>query len=49
MAGRWNSKGNRAVYMSEKRSLAVVEILAHLSDGLPDKYVLGSAELGRYP
>ena len=31
--------------MSEKRSLAVVEILAHLSDVLPDKDVLGSADI----
>jgi RES domain-containing protein len=43
--GRWNSKGNRVVYMSENRSLAVLEILAHLSDVLPDKYVFGSADL----
>lgn len=43
--GRWNSKGARVVYMSENRSLAVLEILAHLSDVLPDKYVLGSADL----
>jgi hypothetical protein len=33
------------VYMSENRSLAVLEILVHLSDVLPDKYVLGSADL----
>lgn len=31
--------------MSENRSLAVLEILVHLSDVLPDKYVLGSADL----
>ena len=31
--------------MSENRSLAVLEILAHLSDMLPDKYLLGSADL----
>jgi RES domain-containing protein len=43
--GRWNSKGTRVVYMSENRSLAVLEILVHLSDVLPDKYLLGSAEL----
>ena len=43
--GRWNSKGNRVVYMSENRSLAVLEILAHFSDVLPDKYVLGSADI----
>jgi hypothetical protein len=46
--GRWNSKGVRVVYMSENRSLAVLEILAHLSDVLPDKYVLGSADLPDY-
>jgi RES domain-containing protein len=43
--GRWNSKGARVVYMSENGSLAVLEILVHLSDVLPDKYVLGSADL----
>ena len=43
--GRWNSKCARVVYMSENRSLAVLEILVHLSDVLPDKYVLGSADL----
>ncbi len=43
--GRWNSKGSRVIYMSENRSLAVLEILVHLSDVLPDKYVLGSAEI----
>lgn len=43
--GRWNSKGTRVVYMSENRSLAVLEILVHLSDVLPDKYLLGSADL----
>jgi RES domain-containing protein len=43
--GRWNSKGARVVYMSENRSLGVLEILVHLSDVLPDKYVLGSADL----
>jgi RES domain-containing protein len=31
--------------MSENRSLAVLEILAHLSDVLPDKYVLGSIDI----
>jgi RES domain-containing protein len=35
--GRWNSKGARVVYMSENRSLAVLEILVHLSGVLPDK------------
>jgi RES domain-containing protein len=43
--GRWNSKGNRVIYASENRSLAVLEILVHLSDVLPDKYVLASADL----
>jgi RES domain-containing protein len=43
--GRWNSKGARVIYMSENRSLAVLEILMHLSDVLPDKYGLGSADL----
>jgi len=47
--GRWNSRGNRVVYMSENRSLAVLEILAHLSDVFPDKYVLGSADLSFCP
>jgi hypothetical protein len=43
--GRWNSKGSRVIYVSENRSLAVLEILVHLSDVLPDKYLLGSADL----
>jgi RES domain-containing protein len=43
--GRWNSKSNRVIYTSENRSLAVLEILVHLSDVLPDKYVLASADL----
>src|SRR5229473_5803168 len=43
--GRWNSKGARVVYMSENRSLTVLEILVHLSSVLPDKYLLGSADL----
>ena len=33
------------VYMRENRSLAVLEILAHLPEVLPDKYMLGSADL----
>jgi RES domain-containing protein len=46
LAGRrWNSKGTPVVYMSENRSLAVLEILAHMSDVLPDKYMLGAADL----
>jgi RES domain-containing protein len=45
--GRWNLKGVRVIYMSENRSLAVLEIRVHLSDVLPDKYVLGSADIPR--
>ncbi len=43
--GRWNSKGTRVLYMSENRALAVLEILVHLSAELPDKYLLGAAEI----
>lgn len=43
--GRWNSKGTRVLYMSENRALAVLEILVHLAAELPDKYVLGAAEI----
>jgi RES domain-containing protein len=31
--------------MSENRSLAVLEVLVHLSGVLPDKYFLGSADI----
>ena len=31
--------------MSENRSLAVLEVLVHLSGTLPDKYILGSADI----
>ena len=43
--GRWNSRCNAVVYMSENRSLAFVEILVHLSSVIPDRYVLGAAEI----
>lgn len=43
--GRWNSKGTRILYLSENRSLSVLEVLVHLTDTLPDKFVLGSAEV----
>lgn len=43
--GRWNSKGTRVLYMSENRSLAVLELLVHLSALIPDRYVLGLAEV----
>jgi len=33
------------LYMSENRSLSVLEVLVHLTDTLPDKFVLGSAEI----
>ena len=45
VGGRWNSKGVRVLYMSENRSLAVLEVLVHLSGMLPDKYILGSANI----
>jgi len=31
--------------MSENRSLAVLEVLVHLCGTLPDKYLLGAAEI----
>src|SRR5215472_11550283 len=45
VGGRWNSKGTRVLYMSENRSLAVLEILVRLSALLPDRYVLGAADI----
>lgn len=45
VGGRWNSKGTRALYMSENRSLAVLEVLVHLSATLPDRYIVGSADI----
>ena len=45
VGGRWNSKGTRVLYMSENRSLAVLEIFVHLAASLPDRYVLGAAEI----
>lgn len=47
VGGRWNSKGTRVLYMSENRSLAVLEILVHLASSLPDRYVLGTADIPR--
>lgn len=45
VGGRWNSRGTAVLYMSENRSLAVLEILVHLSASLPDRYVLGAADI----
>lgn len=47
VGGRWNSKGTRVLYMSENRSLSVLEILVHLAPSLPDRYVLGTADIPR--
>jgi len=44
VGGRWNSGGTRVLYMSENRSLAVLEILVQLSASIPDRYVLGAAD-----
>jgi RES domain-containing protein len=33
------------LYMSESRALAVLEVLVHLAIEIPDKYVMGEAEL----
>jgi len=43
--GRWNSRGTKVLYMSESRALAVLEVLVHLTNTLPDKCVIGSAEI----
>lgn len=45
MGGRWNSKGTWVLYMSENRALAVLEVLVHLSRTIPDKYLLGAADV----
>jgi len=43
--GRWNSPGHRVVYTAESRSLAILEILVHLSSSdLLAHYVLLAAE-----
>lgn len=44
--GRWNRKGQRAVYCSLTRSLAALEVLAHLpKDNYPSGYSLLTIEL----
>jgi RES domain-containing protein len=43
--GRWNSPGIRMVYTAGSRSLAILEILAHLTKSAPlDNYVLYRVE-----
>ncbi len=43
--GRRNSKDVRVLYASENRSLAILELLVHLTDILPAKFVLGSISI----
>lgn len=44
--GRWNSKGNEALYTAEHISLAKLEVAVHLSlDLIPDDYCLITLEL----
>lgn len=38
--GRWNSQGTRIVYASSSVSLAVLEILVHLSSSILPAYIL---------
>ena len=40
--GRWNTTGTRMVYTAQSRSLAILELLAHLGDNrtLSEEYVL---------
>jgi hypothetical protein len=38
-------RGTKVLYMSESRALAVLEVLVHFTNNLPDKYVIGSAEI----
>lgn len=38
---RWNSKGTEIIYLSDSRSLAMAEVLVHLSlDTLPSDFVM---------
>jgi hypothetical protein len=45
VGGWWHSKAVPVLYMSENRWLAVLEVLVHLSETLPDKYLLGAADI----
>jgi RES domain-containing protein len=39
--GRWNSKGNAMLYMASNRSLALLEVLVHLTPIIiPDNYCM---------
>ncbi|RKR85188.1 RES domain-containing protein [Mucilaginibacter gracilis] len=43
--GRWNNKGKAMLYLTSSRSLAVLEVLVHLSPLIiPDNYVMVSIE-----
>lgn len=39
VGGRWNSRGRRAVYLSEHLSLAALEVLAHVTKGTAPEHV----------
>ncbi|HVE85501.1 MAG TPA: RES family NAD+ phosphorylase [Myxococcales bacterium] len=43
--GRWNSTGQRAVYLSEHLSLAALEVLVHVSRQLAGEYVAMALEV----
>ncbi len=43
--GRWNSPGNRAVYLSETRALATLEILVNLPSHKLQNYILFECEI----
>jgi RES domain-containing protein len=44
--GRWNSEGKPAVYLAASRSLAVLEVLVHLTPLMvPDDYCLTEIEV----
>jgi RES domain-containing protein len=44
--GRWNSEGRSAVYLASSRSLAILEVLVHLSPMMiPDDYCMIEIEV----